>query len=91
MKLVRFLRKCRNEKVRVETKEKLLVEGTVVSVDKTMNIELQNATVDGSPVGAYTIRGSSVRYVLFRDDIDFKPLLVDDRPDERVKRRKTRV
>lgn len=99
MKLIRFLRKCRNEKVGIETKEGRRVDGRIVSVDKTMNVEMCDTVVDGTPTGTYSVRGSSIRYVLFRDDIDFRPLLVDDRPrskakeqeTSRVKRRKTRV
>ncbi|KAG5858884.1 LSM domain-containing protein [Encephalitozoon hellem] len=99
MKLIRFLRKCKGEKVNVETKEGRKVGGKIVSVDKTMNVEIEDAMVDGEPAGTYTVRGSSIRYIMFRDDICFKPLLVDDRPRSRpkdqgtsgVKRRKTKV
>lgn len=97
MKLTRFLRKCKGEGVKIETKEGLKVEGNIVSVDKTMNVELSNAVVDGSSVGVYNIRGSSIRYIIFRNDIDFKPLLVDDRPrnkvleEEKIKRRKGNI
>ncbi|CAD24924.1 SMALL NUCLEAR RIBONUCLEOPROTEIN (U1/U2 snRNP) [Encephalitozoon cuniculi GB-M1] len=99
MKLVRVLRKCKNERVKIETKEGRRIEGKIVSVDKTMNVEMVDVVVDGAPASTYTVRGSSIRYVLFRDDIDFKPLLVDDRPRNRArgqetgkaKRRKTGV
>ncbi|ADM10905.1 small nuclear Sm-like ribonucleoprotein [Encephalitozoon intestinalis ATCC 50506] len=99
MKLIRFLRKCKNEKVRIETKEGRKVEGKMVSIDKTMNVEMVDAIVDELPVSTYTVRGSSIRYIMFRDDIDFKPLLIDDRPrnkikeqgEGRIKRRKTKM
>ncbi|AFN82378.1 small nuclear Sm-like ribonucleoprotein [Encephalitozoon romaleae SJ-2008] len=99
MKLIRFLKKCKGEKVKVETKEGRKIEGRITSVDKTMNVEMEDAVVDGVPASTYTVRGSSIRYIMFRDDIDFKPLLVDDRPRNRtkdqeatrVKRRKTKV
>lgn len=97
MKLIRFLRKCRNESVKIETKEGQRIEGTITSVDKTMNVEMSSVLVDGNTAASYTIRGSSIRYILFRDDIDFKPLLVDDRPRNEpgvknpAKRRKTNI
>lgn len=99
MKLIRFLRKCRGERVRVETKDGQKIEGTIANVDKTMNVELSKVSINNTLVDSYTIRGSSIRYVIFRDDIDFKPLLVDDRPKNKsklgagdtVKRRKTNV
>lgn len=99
MKLIRFLRKCKSEKVKVETKEGRKIEGRIASVDKTMNVEIEDAVVDGVSASTYTVRGSSIRYIMFRDDIDFKPMLVDDRPRNRIKgqeetrakRRKTKV
>ncbi|TBU17390.1 small nuclear ribonucleoprotein [Ordospora colligata] len=101
MKLIRLLRKCRNEGVEIETKDKRRIAGTVRSVDKQMNVELSDAIVEGKHIGSYNIRGSSIRYIIFRENIDFKQLLIDDRPrvktasdeknTEEPKRRKTQV
>lgn len=92
MKLIRFLKKCKGEKVKIETKENKIIEGIIVSIDKTMNIDMSEGV--GSNVNKHSIRGSSIRYILFREDINFKKLLVDDRPknkhksNDTVKRRK---
>ncbi|KAH9412145.1 hypothetical protein HK407_01g00370 [Ordospora pajunii] len=101
MKLVRLLRKCRNERVEIETKDKRRIAGTMCSVDKQMNVELNDAVSEGKHIGSYNIRGSSIRYIIFRESMDFKPLLIDDRPrakacsdeksTEEPKRRKTQV
>jgi small nuclear ribonucleoprotein D1 len=92
MRLIRLLQKCRNKRVTVETKENQSIDGVILSVDKTMNVQMKDGVIDGKDVGTYTVRGSSVRYIIFREEMDFKAMLVDDRPrndyEQRIKRRK---
>uniref|UniRef100_A0A8R1TKR6 Small nuclear ribonucleoprotein Sm D1 n=1 Tax=Onchocerca volvulus TaxID=6282 RepID=A0A8R1TKR6_ONCVO len=89
MMLIRFLMKLRNEKVKIELKNGALVEGTVNSVDVTMNFYLSSVSVklknqkDPVLVDAVSVRGNSIRCIIFRDNINLDKLMIDDPPQSK--------
>ena len=82
MQLVRFLQKCANEHVTVELKNGTAVQGTILSVDSSMNTHMKNVKVSVKgktpvPMDHLTIRGNTVRYVILPDHLPLDTLLVD--------------
>ena len=83
MQLVRFLQKCANEVVTVELKTGTTVQGTIVSVDSSMNAHMKNVKVGGKgkvavPMDQLTIRGNTIRYVILPDQLPLDPLLAEE-------------
>ena len=75
--------KLANETVTVELKNGSVVQGTVESVDSTMNTHMRNVkvTIKGKnpvPMEFLTIRGNTLRYVLLPDHLNLDSLLIDD-------------
>ena len=82
MKLVNFLMKLQNESVQVELKNGTMVQGTILSVSPTMNINLKDVkmtAVDRTPTALehMTIRGNQVRMVLLPDELNLDSILSD--------------
>lgn len=82
MKLVHFLMKLQNESVQVELKNGTMVQGTVLSVSPTMNINLKDVkmtSIDRTPtvLEHMTIRGNQVRMVLLPDELNLDSILSD--------------
>ncbi|KAJ1672562.1 Small nuclear ribonucleoprotein Sm D1, partial [Spiromyces aspiralis] len=70
--------------VSVELKNGTIVNGTVTSVDMSMNIHMRKVKMtvkNRDPVNLDTIgvRGSNVRYVILPDSLPLDTLLVEDR------------
>lgn len=83
MKLVQFLVKLRSETVTVELKNGTVAHGTVVGVDHSMNIHLRGVKLEirgqnPTKLQAFSVRGSTVRYVILPDSLALDSLLVDD-------------
>lgn len=96
MNLVSNLRKAiRKKKIVIETKEGGRVEGRVDRVDKEMNTRLKNCTVHRggktSHASLLTIRGSTIRYVVFDDRFDMTVFGRDVRPRIRQRRKKSHL
>ncbi|VDO38045.1 unnamed protein product [Onchocerca flexuosa] len=89
MMLIRLLMKLRNEQVKIELKNGALVEGTVNSVDVTMNFYLSSVSVklnnqkDPVPVDAVSVRGNSIRCIIFRDNLNLDKLMIDNPPQRK--------
>lgn len=85
MKLVGFLQKLRNETVVIELKNGTVVNGTITSVDVSMNTHLRKVkmTVKGrnpTSLDHLSIRGNNIRYYVLPDSLNLDTLLVDERP-----------
>ncbi|EPZ34394.1 Small nuclear ribonucleoprotein Sm D1 [Rozella allomycis CSF55] len=92
MKLVRFLMKLTNETVTVELKNGTLVHGTISGVDVAMNTHLRTVKMtvrnkDPVSLEALSIRGCNIRYFILPDATPLDPLLIDDLPKIRGKRK----
>ena len=77
--------KLTNDAVTITLKNGTIVEGTITSVDISMNTTLRNVkmTIKGrnpERVDALTIRGSNIRYVEIPDEVNLDTLLIDDTP-----------
>ena len=75
--------KLANETVTVELKNGSVIQGTVESVDSSMNTHMKNVKVSAKgrnpvPMEFLTIRGSTIRYVILPDHLNLDTLLVDD-------------
>jgi small nuclear ribonucleoprotein D1 len=82
MHLVRFLQKCANEQVTIELKNGTVVQGTLVSVDASMNAHMKNLKVTvknktPTPMDQLTIRGNTLRYVILPDHLPLDSLLAE--------------
>ncbi|CDK26135.1 unnamed protein product [Kuraishia capsulata CBS 1993] len=80
MKLVRFLMKLTAEQVQVELKNGTVVQGTVISVTPSMNINLKNVKMtvrNRNPqfLEYINIRGNNVRVVILPDEINLDSLI----------------
>jgi small nuclear ribonucleoprotein D1 len=82
---IRFLMKLKKETVTIELKNGTIVNGSMASVDPSMNCHLTRVkmTMKGkSPdsLDSLSIRGSTIRYIILPDSINLDTLLVDDFP-----------
>lgn len=82
MKLVRFLMKLTNEKVSVELKNGTIIQGDIISVTPSMNINLKNVKMtlkNRNPVSLeyINIRGNNIRLVILPDELNLDNLLAD--------------
>jgi small nuclear ribonucleoprotein D1 len=82
MKLVNFLMKMQNEVVQVELKNGAIVQGTILSVSPTMNINLKDVKMtvvnrQATVLEHMTIRGNQVRMVLLPDELNIDSILQD--------------
>ena len=83
MKLIQFLKKLTSEKVTIELKNGTIVDGTITSVDMSMNTHLKDVkmTIKGNEpieMDFTTVRGNTIRYILFPDELNVDQYLVDD-------------
>lgn len=90
MNLVASLRRLKRQKVVVETKEGKRVEGILERVDREMNARMRDCKVTHrgreDKHMSLVIRGSTIRYIIFNEDMDTKMFARDPRP--RVKRKR---
>lgn len=74
MKLIQKLKNLKKQKVKIETKDTKIYEGTVVKVDGQMNFKLRGVTLKykktASNYDEVIVRGSLIRYVLFDDNFN---------------------
>ncbi|GME80445.1 hypothetical protein B5S28_g4924 [[Candida] boidinii] len=82
MKLVRFLMKLTNEKVSVELKNGTIIQGDIISVTPSMNINLKNVKMtlkNRNPISLeyINIRGNNIRLVILPDELNLDNLLAD--------------
>ena len=75
--------KCTNETVTIELKNGTVLQGTIGSVDVSMNTHLKTVKMtvkNGDPVHLdnMNVRGNNIRYVLLPDSLPLDSLLVDD-------------
>ncbi|KAF7458946.1 LSM domain-containing protein [Cryptosporidium felis] len=87
MKLIRFLMKLVNNSVVIELKNGTVVQGTVVSVDMSMNTYLKNVKIsvkhrNPASLSQITVRGSTIRYFILPDSLPLDALLIDDTPKQ---------
>ena len=82
MQLVRFVQKLKNETVVIELKDNTIIEGTIQSVDVSMNIHLKTVKKtykkDTYNLDTLTVRGSTIRTIVLPDSLPLDNLLVDD-------------
>eukprot|EP00834_Sanchytrium_tribonematis_P000291 NODE_5_length_72347_cov_1.339331.p59 type:complete len:106 gc:universal NODE_5_length_72347_cov_1.339331:58479-58796(+) len=82
MQLVRFVQKLKNETVSIELKDNTVIEGTIQSVDISMNIHLKmvKKTYKGESfsLDSLAVRGSTIRIIILPDSLPLDNLLVDD-------------
>ena len=72
MKLTRFLQRLANESVSVELKNGTVVQGTIVSVDVSMNTHMKmvKLTQKGKStvkLDSISLRGNTIRYYILPD------------------------
>ena len=77
--------KLKKETVTVELKNGTVVNGSVASVDPSMNCHLTRVkmTVKGKnpeSLDSLSIRGSTIRYIILPDSLNLDTLLLDDMP-----------
>ncbi|OII75388.1 small nuclear ribonucleoprotein SM domain-containing protein [Cryptosporidium ubiquitum] len=87
MKLIRFLMKLVNNSVVIELKNGTIIQGTIVSVDMSMNTYLKNVKMSvkhRNPVSLsqITVRGNTIRYFILPDSLPLDTLLIDDTPKQ---------
>ncbi|TRY51582.1 Small nuclear ribonucleoprotein D1/ SM domain containing protein [Cryptosporidium tyzzeri] len=87
MKLIRFLMKLVNNSVVIELKNGTIIQGTIVSVDMSMNTYLKNVKMSvkhRNPVSLsqITVRGNTIRYFILPDSLPLDALLIDDTPKQ---------
>eukprot|EP00835_Amoeboradix_gromovi_P000943 NODE_35_length_31537_cov_0.293403.p25 type:complete len:106 gc:universal NODE_35_length_31537_cov_0.293403:12438-12755(+) len=82
MQLVRFVQKLKNETVVIELKDNTIIEGTIQSVDISMNIHLKTVKKiykkETFNLDTLTVRGASIRSIVLPDSLPLDNLLVDD-------------
>ncbi len=88
MKLVRFLMRLISETLTIELKNGTIIEGTIVSVDMSMNTHLKSVrmTIKGrTPVvlDSLSVRGNTIRFFILPDTLQIDNLLVDDAPPKK--------
>lgn len=76
-----------NNSVVIELKNGTIIQGTIVSVDMSMNTYLKNIKMSvkhRNPVSLsqITIRGNTIRYFILPDSLPLDPLLIDDTPKQ---------
>lgn len=81
--------KLKKEAVTIELKNGTVVNGTMSSVDPSMNCHLTKVklTMKGKKpeqLDSLSVRGSTIRYVILPDSINLDTLLVDDFPKRAV-------
>ncbi|KAH8584008.1 small nuclear ribonucleoprotein SM domain containing [Cryptosporidium sp. chipmunk genotype I] len=91
MKLIRFLMKLVNNSVVIELKNGTIIQGTIVSVDMSMNTYLKNVKMSvkhRNPVSLsqITVRGNTIRYFILPDSLPLDALLIDDTPKQNPQR-----
>lgn len=74
MKLVNFLKRMINEEVTVDTKDNLKVKGVITKIDRHSNIYLKDILIGDTKIEKFTIKGSNVRYIQFREDLPVESL-----------------
>ena len=84
--------KLTNETVTVELKNGTLVHGTIAGVDVAMNTHLKTVKMtvknkDPVSIEFLSIRGTNIRYFILPDATPLDPLLVDDLPKVKTKRK----
>ncbi|KAM3719848.1 putative small nuclear ribonucleoprotein Sm [Dirofilaria immitis] len=94
MLLIRFLMRLHKNVVTIELKNDTTIEGTVDSVDVAMNFHLTSVNVtlkdekDPIHVDAVSVRGNSIRCIIFPDNMNLDKLMIDV-PQVQKKRDKT--
>ena len=95
MQLVRFVQKLKNETVVIELKDNTIVEGTIQSVDISMNIHLKTVKKtfkkDVFELDTLSVRGSAIRMILLPDSLPIDNLLVDDTQYSKTGKKKEAV
>lgn len=61
MLIFKYLKKHINKETTIETKDHGIFAGTITSIDKHMNVTVENAVIRGNKVKRVHIRGSRLR------------------------------
>jgi len=82
MKIVSFLRKILNETVTIELKNGIIIYGTLIKFDKSMNLYLKSVKKSSSKdksiyFESVSVRGSMIRYIILPIWINLDLILIE--------------